>query len=217
MAGRVPETSLKYRLVIFDMDGTLADSFPWFVAVMNEVAGKFRFRRIDPSDIETLRRLDSRGILEWLGVPRWKLPLIARHMRKLKAAHIGEIALFSGVDRMLRELAAHGIRIAIVSSDSEANVRATLGPDNAKLVDLYDCGASLFGKHTKFRQVLRASGIGAVHAIAVGDELRDAEAAARAGIAFAAVTWGYAHIDALRAANPALLLSNVDEIVRKLT
>jgi hypothetical protein len=31
------------------------------------------------------------------------------------------------------------------------------------------------------------------------------------------VTWGYAHIDALRAAHPALLLSNVDEIVRKLT
>ncbi len=217
MIGRAPEASLKCRLVIFDMDGTLADSFPWFVTVMNTVADKFRFRRIDPSDIETLRRLDSRGILEWLGVPLWKLPLIARHMRKLKAAHIGEIALFPGVDRTLRDLTAHGIRIAIVSSDSEVNVRATLGPDNSGLVGFYACGASLFGKRAKFRQVLRASGVDARHAIAVGDELRDAEAAARAGIAFAAVTRGYAHIDALQAANPALLLSSVDDIVRKLT
>jgi phosphoglycolate phosphatase len=207
---------LKPRLVIFDMDGTLADSFPWFVAVMNEVADKFRFRRIDPSDIETLRRLDSRGILEWLGVPRWKLPLIARHMRKLKAAHIGEIALFPGVDRMLRELAARGIGIAIVSSDSEANVRATLGPENSQYIGFYACGASLFGKHAKFRRVLQASGIEARHAIAIGDELRDAEAAARAGIAFAAVTWGYAHADALRATKPALLLASMDELARKL-
>ncbi len=208
---------MKPRLIIFDMDGTLADSFPWFVTVMNTVADRFRFRRIEPGDIDTLRRLDSRGILEWLGVPRWKLPLIARHMRALKAQHIGEIALFPGVGRMLQDLKDRGIRIAIVSSDGEANVRATLGPDNAQLVDLYACGASLFGKHAKFKQVLRRSGIGAHHALAIGDEVRDAEAAGRSGIAFAAVTWGYAHADALRAANPALMLSDVDDIARKLS
>jgi hypothetical protein len=48
---------VKYRLVIFDMDGTLADSFPWFTSVLNTVADKYRFRRVAPHEVETLRGL----------------------------------------------------------------------------------------------------------------------------------------------------------------
>src|SRR5215470_3831782 len=113
------------------MDGTLADSFPWFTRVLNAVADKFSFRRVAPEEVDILRRLDSQRILERLEVPRWKLPLIARHMRALKAQHIAEIALFPGVHGMLQELKSRGVRIGVVSSDSEANVRRSLG-ENAR-------------------------------------------------------------------------------------
>jgi phosphoglycolate phosphatase len=207
---------LKYKLVIFDMDGTLADSFPWFVKVMNAVADKYRFRRVAPEDVETLRGYDSRQILDWLQVPRWKLPLIARHVRALKAQQLHEIGLFPGVDRLLRALAQKGVTLAVASSDAEDNVRRTLGADNARLIRHYACGAALFGKPAKFKTILRRSGLPAAQAIAIGDETRDAEAARQAGIAFGAVTWGYANIESLRAQKPDEVFASLEEIAARL-
>ena len=68
---------MRYSLVIFDLDGTLADSFPWFLRVVNGVADKFRFKPIEPDDVESLRRAGTREILKRLDVPFWKLPAIA--------------------------------------------------------------------------------------------------------------------------------------------
>lgn len=150
---------MKYQLVIFDLDGTLLDSFPWFLGIVNTVAEKHRFRRIETDQVEALRGKDTREIIKILEVPVWKIPAIARDMRRLKAAHLDDIALFPGVDAMLRALKARGVMLAMVSSDNERNVRRALGPTNAVLIDHYACGASLFGKAAKFRQVVKASGI----------------------------------------------------------
>ncbi len=77
---------MRYPLVIFDLDGTLADSFPWFLRVVNGVADKYRFKPIEPGDVESLRHAGSREILKRLDVPFWKLPAIATHARALKRA-----------------------------------------------------------------------------------------------------------------------------------
>jgi phosphoglycolate phosphatase len=203
-------------LVIFDLDGTLADSLPWFRRNVNDVAEKFGFRRIEEADIEPLRHAGSREILKMLDVPLWKLPLIARHMRKLKAAHIADIALFPGVDAMLRALMESGIRLALVSSDSEANARRQLGQANAALFSWFDCGASIFGKAAKFRRVLARAGVEARRTIAIGDEVRDIEAARAAGIACAAVTWGYAAAQALRAHQADMVFDRMEQVAAAL-
>src|SRR5215204_798138 len=94
-----------------------------------------------------------------LGVPAWKLPLIARHMRSLSARDIDELQLFNGIDTVLRSLSKAGLVLAVVSSNSEENVRRLLGPGLAELIGHFACGASLFGKAAKLRKVLKASGV----------------------------------------------------------
>jgi phosphoglycolate phosphatase len=139
------------QLAIFDLDGTLADSFPWFLRVVNTVAQRHGFRPILHDEIQMLRGKGTREILDLLDVPAWKLPFIARDMRRMKSQAMSEIALFDGVDAMLAELDAKGVAIALVSSDSEANVRRALG-DSARFVAHFACGASLFGKGGQVRQ-----------------------------------------------------------------
>lgn len=203
---------MKYKLVIFDFDGTLADSFPWYIQVINTVADKYRFKRIETHEIEMLRGYGARQIVQHLGVPWWKLPLIARYMRTLTAQNIGQITLFEGVDRLLQQLSQAGVQLALVTSNSYENVVNVLGPDHAARIKYYECDVPIFGKRAGFQRILKQSGIPAQHALCIGDEARDIEAANKEHIPFGAVTWGFARIEALQAHRPAELFQKVDDI-----
>lgn len=204
------------RLAIFDFDGTLADSAAWFTGVLNDVARAYGFRVLTKEQIDALRGCDNRTIVRALGVPAWKLPLIARHMRRLAARDADRIRLFPGVEALLRSLSAHGLHLAIVSSNREDTIRRVLGPEISQLIGTYACGAALFGKARKIRAVLRRTGIGPDRAIAIGDEVRDIEAARRAGVASGAVAWGYATPELLSRHRPTLTFASVEEIADRL-
>lgn len=201
-------------LIVLDFDGTLADSFDWFCSVLNGVADRYRFRRVEAHEVEGLRLQGARAIVAHLGIPRWKLPLIARHMHALAARDAARIALFPGVMGMLADIAAAGVPLAILSSNRLDTVRRVLGPDNAARIDAYACGASIFGKARRLRALLARTGIAADRALCIGDEIRDLEAARALGCPFGAVAWGYTDPGALAALGPDYVFSEPAEIAR---
>lgn len=190
---------MTYRLAMFDFDGTLADSFPFFLSVFNTVADRHAFRRIDVARAGELRHLGVRQMMDHVGLPAWKLPLAAKTFMAMMQDSAHEIPLFDGIADVLRHLHGRGVQLAVVSSNSEHNVRAVLGPELTALVARFDCGMSVFGKASRIRAVLKACGAAPADALYVGDQATDAEAARKAGVAFGAVHWGYATIEALRA------------------
>ena len=206
----------RYRLAIFDFDGTLADSLPWFRASFQDMIARFDLAPVGPDEIEGLRMMTGREIMARLNVPTWRLPAIVSDMRKRKLAAADAIPLFDGVEQMLSALQHLGIRSAIVSSDSEESVRRVLGP-MASLITRFDCGAALFGKHHKFRRVARRLGIKPADTICIGDEIRDIEAAGAAGMDSGAVAWGYAFPAALRAARPTHFFGTIEELSHRLS
>jgi phosphoglycolate phosphatase len=190
---------MTYRLAMFDFDGTLADSFPFFLSVFNTVADRHAFRRIDVARAGELRHLGVRQMMDHVGLPAWKLPLASKTFMAMMQDSAHEIPLFDGIADALRQLHGCGVQLAVVSSNSEHNVRAVLGPELTALVARFDCGMSVFGKASRIRAVLKACGAAPAEALYIGDQATDAEAARKAGVAFGAVHWGYATIEALRA------------------
>jgi phosphoglycolate phosphatase len=203
----------RYELAIFDFDGTLADSRDWAIAELGGAAQRFGFRAVGAAEIEMLRGRTSREITTYLGIPFWKVPQITAHMRERMAADAERIALFPGVAPALEALAQGGVRLAIVSSNSESNVRKILGPSNAARIERFSCGTGIFGKARRLRSVMRRSGVSPARTVCVGDETRDIEAAQEAGADSAAVTWGYANAQAFARFRPTWTFETFAEAV----
>lgn len=207
---------VQYKMVVFDFDGTLADSFPFFLETFDTLADTHGFSRVDRSQLETLRGYDAGQIMQHVGLPFWKIPRVALHFKTLMAENIERITLFNGVDQMLRLLSGQGITLAIVTSNSYDNVCAVLGPENVPLITHYECGAALFGKRSKLRRLLADSNVKRQEILYIGDEIRDINAAHGEGLAFGAVAWGYTRIDTLLARSPEMTFASVDELSEKL-
>lgn len=198
-----------YKLAIFDFDGTLADSSAWMLVAFTACADKFGFRKLSRDEIEALRGQDNRAILCALELPMWKLPAIAKHVRAM-AAEAEPPPLFAGAPDALRALKASGLTLGVVSSNSEYAIL------RAALIGHYACDASIFGKPAKFRQLIKAARVKRAEVVAVGDETRDIEAARKAGVACAAVTWGYATERVLRDFAPDFVFASMEDMAAQL-
>jgi phosphoglycolate phosphatase len=189
---------MKYRLAIFDFDGTLADSFPFFVQVFNQLAEQHGFKKIDSDLAPTFRHYNARQIMKQVGMPDWKLPFVVKSFTSLMRQNAASISLFEDVDGLLLHLANKGVTLAIVSSNSYENVSQILGPANTKLISQLECGMSMFGKPARIQKVLKKTGVPCREVIYIGDQVADLEAARKEKVDFGAVSWGYETIDSLR-------------------
>jgi phosphoglycolate phosphatase len=204
--------SMSYKLAIFDFDGTLADSFDFFVASHNILARRHGFAELDPARIDEYRGQEPRELMRRHGVPMWKLPFIAKDFMGMMAHNVEGIRLFDGIADALHSLSASGVDLAIVTSNSLENVRRVIGNEALQRIRHIESGASIFGKRRRLERVLKTANVDRRQAIYIGDQATDAQAAQAAGIAFGAVRWGYATAAALERRSPAMTFGHVSEL-----
>jgi phosphoglycolate phosphatase len=89
------------KLAIFDFDGTLADSFPFFLSVFNQLAQEYRFKSLGENEVENLRGLAPRQLMQHVGLPAWKLPAVAQKFILLMKEQKQGISPFAGIEEVL--------------------------------------------------------------------------------------------------------------------
>jgi len=204
---------MRYDLAIFDLDGTLADSFPFFLRVYNELARRHGFHEMAPGDVAAMRELPARELMARAGLPSWRLPLVARDfITRMREAD--EVRLFDGVADVLHRIAASGLPLALLTSNSRDNATRLLGAQLHGLFRDVDCGASIFGKRSRLRRTMKTIGVTPARTIYIGDTTADADAAHAAGADFGAVGWGYATPTSLAACRPAMQFATVSDLLQ---
>lgn len=205
--------TVKYRMIIFDFDGTLAETFPFMVSVLDQLADRHHLQRLDKSLIPTLRGYKIPKLIKMFNIPIWKLPSMATDLQEMMHQNIDSIKLFPGMEKLIKDLHEQQITLAIVTSNAMRNVQKVLGEEIMKCISYIECGVPLMSKAGVLRRLLRTSSILPHEALAIGDETRDIEAARKLGISSLAVNWGFSTQPALEDARPDFLVSSAEQIL----
>lgn len=183
------------RLVIFDFDGTLANTVPVIVRTARTVLARHGLTDDDMGDLTRLVGPPFPQAYSLVyGFSEDEAAQITAEYRAIYRT-IGPEAwpLFDGVAGLLRRLRAAGRLTAVASSKQMPMVRTALA-DN-KITDLFDLalGKSSDAEGDKIALIartLRELGVSADDAVMVGDRHHDVEAAAACGVPCVGVSYG---------------------------
>lgn len=176
------------KYVIFDFDGTLADSMP----VMIEIANGLLAKDISKQDVERYRNMTIKQILKEANIPLYKVPGLLVKGKPLLQKRMHEVEIFSGLDNVINDLAKSGHKLYVVSSNSAGIINGFLDTYKLKkrFTRIYG-NIGIFSKAQALKKVMKREGFTAADAIYIGDEVRDIEAAKKVGMPIISVTWGY--------------------------
>lgn len=217
-------TMKKYKLVLFDLDGTLLDTIEDLGEAVNRALEK---RGLPLHSLAEYRTMVGHGVrnLVWKALPEEYrgddvyVDSCLADFREWYEAHIDvHTRPYAGIPEMIDRLNASGVKMAVASNKFQEGAEY--------LVKEFFPGipfVSVLGNKPGFPlkpdpaivgEVLEKSGIGREDAVLVGDSLTDLKTAQNGGIDAVAVSWGYSSAEQLSGAR---LVNTVSELIIFLT
>jgi phosphoglycolate phosphatase len=176
--------------IIFDFDGTLADTVKILLKIYNELAHLQGFRLVEEKDWLELRKGTIKNGFKWTGIRPYQAPGMLSQGLKMMEAYTKDVKLFPKMVRVIEHFSERGYDLFVLSTNSEKVIKQVL-KQNGLSQDLTVLKSSkVFGKARSIRRLLRQHGYNKETVWMIGDEVRDMTAARRTGINGIAVTWG---------------------------
>lgn len=198
------------KAILFDFDGTLADTVPMMIDSVEELSNRFNLPNVKYK--KSLRDKDAKEIIKELKLPLLKIPRFLREAREILKPKLKKARLFTGISGVLKELSKN-YQIYIVTTNSREIVETVLGKSK-QYIDLISSESSIFGKAAKIKNLLKKTGLRKDEAMYVGDEIRDIEASKKLNIKNIAVTWGFNSKKALKQKYPNFLAEKPSDLLK---
>jgi phosphoglycolate phosphatase len=207
----------KDSVLIFDFDGTIADTFHYVLKIGNRLSEEFHFNKITEDEINDMKDMNFLEIIQHLNVPLLKIPMIVAKAKKELHKEIASVEPIEGLKEILPKIKSLGHKIGILTSNSSKNVMEFLKNNELDFFDFINTTSKIWSKNWSLQNIIDDLGLEISNVIYIGDETRDIAAAKRAGIRSAAVTWGYNSCKALQAQDPDYLLHSPEELFQLFT
>lgn len=199
--------------IIFDFDGTIADSKDSAVRLLNELAEKHKYQKINKEKLEYLRTLSFVDRCKAINLPLYKIPILKLELTKNYRKIINNLEVIKNIDKIILKLKEAGYGVSIISSNSVDNINLFLNNNNIKIFDNIYSSNNLFGKDKTLSNFLNKYNLNKNEVIYIGDEYRDIVACKRTGIKIIAVAWGYDSMELLLKAIPDFFARKPSEII----
>ena len=209
---------MKYRLIVFDWDGTIIDSASTIAACMQDAA---RDLGVAVPPLERARHVIGLGLHDAMRiavpeVPAQRYPEFVASYRKHFLARKDAMQLFEGMRGLLEELSARHV-LAVATGKSRAGLDRDL--DFHQLKPLFASSRCADETNPKphpamLLELMEELGVRSQAALMIGDTSHDLEMARAAGVDALAVTYGAHAEEGLRACQPLQCVSDVATLHR---
>lgn len=205
------------KVLIFDFDGTIADSLDAMVHIMNRFSHRFGYKHITEEMRDSLRHETSQKILSEFNLSPWRLLWIALRVKAEMHKQVANIHLIDGMKTAIRQLKADGYTLGVATSNSKVTVEQFLAKHH--LTDCFDFvfARTVFNKATLLKAILRHFRFPPKNVWYIGDETRDIDAARVAGVGIVSVTWGMNSAEILKSHQPDHIVTEPASIHRVLS
>jgi phosphoglycolate phosphatase-like HAD superfamily hydrolase len=204
----------KKHVLIFDFDGTIANTFYYILRIANRLSDEFQFNKISPNEVENLKNKNVYEAIQHLNIPLLKVPMIVAKAKNELNKEINSIEPIEGLKEILLQMKFFGHQMGILTSNSSKNVMEFLNNHQLNFFDFIQTTPKIWSKNRSLKTLMNANKLQLSDVIYIGDETRDIDAAKKAGVRSAAVTWGYNSSKALEARNPDYLIHTPKDLAR---
>ncbi len=202
------------KVIVFDFDGTLADTYHTFIDIANNLSGEFGYKPVNFEEQQQLKHLSAEDIIKKSEIPLLKIPFILKRIKSELNHKIKELKPIQNIPDSLNQLKNEGYSLGIITSNVEKNVRDFL--ESNELENLFDfvySGTTLFGKHKIINKLLNTYQLIPGDVIYVGDETRDIHSAKKARVKTIAVGWGFNSPEILATYKPDFLINYPHQLI----
>lgn len=206
---------MKCKYVLFDFDGTIADTEKMAFYIYQKLSQEYRLKKIEEQDLHWVKNMSASELIDYVELKKSKIPFVLKKAKRILRQEISHVKpCKTNIVQVLRELKQErNIKLGIVTTNSRKNVETFLLQNNMDFFDII-LSSSLLGKESKLKKALQKMGLQHDEVLYVGDEIRDIQAAKSLDIRIVSVTWGYNSPESLRQQQPDYLIEEFDDLLK---
>lgn len=193
-------------IILFDFDGTIADTISVGLEIINSHADRFGYKRLD-GELNT--HLSAMQLVKLAEVKFWKLPYLIYQLKNKLSEQADEIQLLPEAKNLIQKVKDAGFDLGILTSNSMKTVSAFLKKYQLdSFFSFIKTDVFIFGKKKALAKTKKLLNKNIIY---IGDELRDIEACRKTNTPVVSVSWGMNSYESLEAHNKGLVAVNADE------